>query len=71
MYQAILSSGGREAAKKVLKKISEKDEHVRYIIEACHRTYCSKDLKPSATIRFGVKNRASSKQIAANEGTEG
>jgi len=71
MYQAILSSGGRKAAKKVLKKISEKDEHVRYIIEACHRTYCSKDLKPSATIRFGVKNRASSKQIAANEGTEG
>jgi len=50
MYQAILSSGGRKAAKKALKKISVKDAHVRYIIEACRTTYCSKDLKRSATV---------------------
>jgi hypothetical protein len=71
MYQALLSSGGRKAAEKLLKKISKKDEHVRYIIGACRITYCSEDLKPSATIRFGLENRSSSKQIAANEGAEG
>nr|XP_034598491.1 pentatricopeptide repeat-containing protein At4g04790, mitochondrial isoform X3 [Setaria viridis] len=71
MYQALLSSGCWKAAKKLLKTISKEDEHVRYIINACHMTYCKEDLKPSATIKFGSKNRASSKQRATNEATEG
>ncbi|CAL4890174.1 unnamed protein product [Urochloa decumbens] len=72
MYQALLSSGRRKAAKKLLKRISKDDDHVRYIIDASRMTYYSEDLKPPATIRFGSKNRASSKQIVTtNEGTEG
>ncbi|KAJ1277772.1 hypothetical protein BS78_04G028900 [Paspalum vaginatum] len=68
MYQAFLSSGGHRAAKKLLKKISKEDEHVRYIIDACHMTYCGEDFKPSATVRSSSKKRARSKQKAANKG---
>nr|CAB3448767.1 unnamed protein product [Digitaria exilis] len=71
MYQALLSSGGRKAAKKLLKNISKEDEHVRYIIDACRMTYYSEDFKPSATVRSRSKNKASSKQRATSEGTEG
>ncbi|OEL36115.1 Pentatricopeptide repeat-containing protein [Dichanthelium oligosanthes] len=71
MYQALLSSGDRKAAKKLLKTIPKEDDHVRYIIDGCRMTYCSEGFKPSATIRSGSKSRASSKQRATNEGTEG
>ncbi|AQK68194.1 pentatricopeptide repeat-containing protein At4g04790, mitochondrial [Zea mays] len=66
MYQAFLSSGGRKAAKKLLKKIQKEDAHVRYITYACRATYCSKDFKPSATVRLSSKGRARSKPT--NEG---
>jgi hypothetical protein len=66
MYQAFLSSGGRKAAKKLLKKIQKEDAHVRYITDACRATYCSKDFKPSATVRLSSKGRARSKPT--NEG---
>jgi hypothetical protein len=70
MYQALLSSGCRKAAKKLLKTISKEDEHVRYIIDACCMTYCE-DLKPSATIKSRSKKRASSKKRATNATSEG
>jgi len=68
MYQAFLSSGGRKAAKKLLKTIPKEDDHVRYIIDACHTTYYSEDSKPSATVRLSSKKRARSKQKATNKG---
>ncbi|WVZ77992.1 hypothetical protein U9M48_025776, partial [Paspalum notatum var. saurae] len=69
MYQAFLSSGGQKAAKEHLKTISKEDEHVRYIIDACRMTYCSKDFKPSATFSLSSKERARSKQKAAKRGS--
>ncbi|CAD6248178.1 unnamed protein product [Miscanthus lutarioriparius] len=68
MYQAFLSSGGCKAAKKLLKTIPKEDDHVRYIIDACHTTYYSEDSKPSATVRLSSKKRARSKQKATNKG---
>lgn len=68
MYQAFLSSGGRKAAKKLLKTIPKEDDHVRYITDACRTTYYSEDFKPSATVRLSSKKRAKSKQKATNKG---
>ncbi|CAN6234102.1 unnamed protein product [Urochloa humidicola] len=70
MYQALLSSGRRKAAKKLLKTISKEDDHVRYIIDASRMT-CYSEVKPSATIRLGSKDTASSKRMVTNAGTDG
>ncbi|KAE8779586.1 pentatricopeptide repeat-containing protein [Hordeum vulgare] len=51
MYQALLSSGQRLAAKKVYKTIPKDDLHVRCILDSCKNTYNSKRGKRSAAIK--------------------
>ncbi|KAL6888546.1 hypothetical protein ACP4OV_009572 [Aristida adscensionis] len=68
MYQVLLSSGNRKAAKDLLKKIPKKDEHVRYIIGSCRRAYYNEDFKPSVVVRSSSKKSASSKHTATKNG---
>ncbi|KAF0925028.1 hypothetical protein E2562_015336 [Oryza meyeriana var. granulata] len=61
MYQALLLSQKKAAAKKLLKKIPKKDVHVIYVIDSCQKTYCSQDLALSSASRSSSKKRAASK----------
>ncbi|KAG8058049.1 hypothetical protein GUJ93_ZPchr0002g24635 [Zizania palustris] len=61
MYQVLLMSGKRKAARKLFSKLPKEDVHVRYVIHSCSVAYNSKDHKPSAAIRSRSKKRAASK----------
>jgi hypothetical protein len=39
MYQALMASGRFKHAKKMLKEIPQKDEHIHYIIQSCNQVY--------------------------------
>lgn len=39
MYQALLSSGQRQAARKLLNTVPKDDPHVRFIVHSCRTTY--------------------------------
>jgi hypothetical protein len=61
MYEALLSSGGRKAAKKLLKTIPKEDVHVRYIIDSCFMKYYGKDFKLTSSY-LSSKSSANQKQ---------
>nr|UPT48576.1 pentatricopeptide repeat protein AaPPR352 [Agave angustifolia] len=45
MYQALLASGARKKASKVLEKIAKDDPHVKYIIKACNSMFIEPSTK--------------------------
>ncbi|KZV27243.1 pentatricopeptide repeat-containing protein mitochondrial-like [Dorcoceras hygrometricum] len=61
MYQALLASGERASAAKILKKIPKDDPHVLCVIQACQETY----LKP-LSVKKNQKDRK--KALAATLG---
>ncbi|XP_073273049.1 pentatricopeptide repeat-containing protein At4g04790, mitochondrial-like isoform X1 [Primulina huaijiensis] len=61
MYQALLASGERVSAAKMLNKISKDDPHVLCVIQACQKTY----LKPSSVEKNQKKKK---KALAATLG---
>uniref|UniRef100_J3L9D1 PROP1-like PPR domain-containing protein n=2 Tax=Oryza brachyantha TaxID=4533 RepID=J3L9D1_ORYBR len=73
MYQALLLSQKKKAAKKLLRKIPKADVHVRYVIDSCQMAYCSPDHRPCSVSRFSSKKEAASKAGStcepANSGT--
>ncbi|CAA0813936.1 Pentatricopeptide repeat-containing protein -mitochondrial [Striga hermonthica] len=55
MYQALLASGDRKSAAKVLNKIKQDDPHVRIVLRACRNTYIK---PPSVQKRQKKKKKA-------------